>query len=406
MSLFVLLAVVAIVLDGGTLLQERRHAQATADAAAQAAAIDLYENYATNKGYDTYGTAQQSALTTAAANGYTNDTTHSTVTVNIPPQSGEFVNKAGYAEVIVQFNQSRSFSNIFASGAIPVKARAVARAEYNPNIGILVLDPTVSGALNLSGSSTVTVPGSVIVNSNNSTAAKASGSAGVNASEIDITGTGPGYSSSSSVGFQAPTIKTGVAPTADPLAALPAPDPNSLTVQSSSTYKTDPNKPATLTLQPGVYKGGIEIKSTPGVVMESGTYYLEGHGLTMSGGSSTLTANGVMIYNGPDTSGKTGKIDVSGGGTVTMSPPTSGAYSGIAIFQDRTSTQPITLSGGSGWDFTGTVYAAKGLVTLSGDSGATMGSQYISDKLTLSGSSGFNLSGTGVSNQKRIRLVE
>jgi hypothetical protein len=61
----------------------------------------------------------------------------------------------------------------------------------------------------------------------------------------------------------------------------------------------------------------------------------------------------------------------------------------MAIFHDRTSAQSITLSGGSNWDFKGTVYAAKAPVTVSGGSGARMGSQYISDTLELSGSSTF-----------------
>src|SRR5271157_3285333 len=42
LSMSVLMAMLAVVADGGLLLVERRHAQATADAAALAAACDLY----------------------------------------------------------------------------------------------------------------------------------------------------------------------------------------------------------------------------------------------------------------------------------------------------------------------------------------------------------------------------
>ena len=49
LSLSVLMAMLAVVADGGLLLVERRHAQATADAAALAAASDLYENWYTNQ---------------------------------------------------------------------------------------------------------------------------------------------------------------------------------------------------------------------------------------------------------------------------------------------------------------------------------------------------------------------
>jgi len=53
----VLLAAAALALDGGALLTERRHAQETADAAALAAADDLFLNYPANNGVDSGGTA-------------------------------------------------------------------------------------------------------------------------------------------------------------------------------------------------------------------------------------------------------------------------------------------------------------------------------------------------------------
>src|SRR3954468_15444720 len=98
-TMIALLSTVALTLDGGVLFTERRHAQATADAAALAAACDLYDYYWTNSGQDPGGTAKASALTTAAANGYKNDGTTSKVTVNIPPATGYYAGKRGYAEV-------------------------------------------------------------------------------------------------------------------------------------------------------------------------------------------------------------------------------------------------------------------------------------------------------------------
>jgi len=90
-----------------------------------------------------------------------------------------------------------------------------------------------------------------------------------------------------------------------------------------------------------------------------------------------------------------------------MTPPQSGPYAGMAIFQDRTSTQTVTLSGGSTWSFSGTVYAAKANVTVSGGSGAQMGSQYIADTLTISGSSTFQgINPAQGYSQRDIRLTE
>src|SRR5712692_3687703 len=81
-------AIMALVVDGGMLLTERRRAQATADAAAMAAACVMYDNYPVDQGAGKIGNPSGAALTVASANGYTNDGVTSTVTVNIPPLSG------------------------------------------------------------------------------------------------------------------------------------------------------------------------------------------------------------------------------------------------------------------------------------------------------------------------------
>jgi uncharacterized membrane protein len=138
LSLCVLLAVLALVLDGGGLLAERRHAQATADAAALAASADLLANYNSNAGLDPSGTAAASALAEAAANGYSNDGVTSVVTVHLAPQNYQggpnagLPIPAGYVEVLVQYNASGSFSSTFRPGTVAVRARAVARGQLAP----------------------------------------------------------------------------------------------------------------------------------------------------------------------------------------------------------------------------------------------------------------------------------
>jgi Putative Flp pilus-assembly TadE/G-like len=401
--LVAILAVTAIAIDGGMLMEDRRNVQAAADAAALAAANQLYEGWSANKGLDKDGKASDTAFLTASANSYTNDGTRSVVTVNIPPATGDYVGKAGFAEVSITYNQKRGFSGIFASSDIPMKGRAVACGrKATSDIGVLLLSPNAQGALTLSGSAGIIVDGRVIVDSTHTKAAVASGSAGLTSTEMDI---GGGYSASGSSSFTANpgSVKTGQASTPDFLADVPVPDKSGLTVRSTSIYSATSGE----TLQPGVYQGGIKISSQPNVTFAPGIYYLEGGGLTMSGGSSSLTAKEVMIYNAPSSIGSTGKITVSGGGAVTMTPPTGGDYAGMAIFQDRTATSVLTLSGGSNWAFTGTVYAAAANVTLSGGSGGSMGSQYVSDTLDLSGSSTFqDINPDNGYGPKEIKLVE
>src|SRR4051812_24323888 len=92
-----LVGVLAIALEGGLLLDHRRHVQAAADAAAMAAASDLFANWNTNAGTDPQGSAAAKATAVAGDNGY--DSTTGSVAVHVPPVSGNHVGQAGYAEV-------------------------------------------------------------------------------------------------------------------------------------------------------------------------------------------------------------------------------------------------------------------------------------------------------------------
>src|SRR5205823_4884141 len=103
LGLTAILGMLALGMDGGRMQEERRRAQATADAAALAAAADLYQDWWTYRGKDHNNSARDAARTVAAANGYANDGVTSIVTVNIPPAAGAFAGKAEYAEVIAEY---------------------------------------------------------------------------------------------------------------------------------------------------------------------------------------------------------------------------------------------------------------------------------------------------------------
>jgi len=239
--LAVLVAILALAVDGGLLMTDRRHAQAAADAAALAAAADLYQQQVTNPsnpGIDgAGGTARASAFTTAAADGYAKPA----VTVNLNPDKyAEGPNAGtqvppGYAEAIVLGSQSRGFSGIFGSGGLAVHARAVAKGIVRPYsaAGIILLDPTGKGAYRGSGNGAVRVTGgaSAIIDSDNPAAARMSGSASLSAANIDVTG---GSSRTGAASIQG-RVTYGVPPTPDPLITLPAPDKAKLPVTTSTS---------------------------------------------------------------------------------------------------------------------------------------------------------------------------
>src|SRR5262245_37789512 len=162
-----LVGVVAISLDGGVLHLQLRKSRATADASAMAAACELFRYYPTDQGADSHGIASAAAFQVASGNGYTNDGETSTVVVNIPPASGPYANKAGYAEVIVTYQVTRAFSRIWGSDTIPVTARAVSRGAWvAPAAGVIILNYEDTAALNSQANGAFTEIGApVIVNS-------------------------------------------------------------------------------------------------------------------------------------------------------------------------------------------------------------------------------------------------
>ena len=113
---------------------------------------------------------------------------------------------------------------------------------------------------------------------------------------------------------------------------------------------------------------------------------MQGGGFSVSG-SSSVSGTGVMIYN--DAGG--GAITISGSGSITLSPMTSGPYAGITLFQARTATASVAVSGiGPSTNISGTFYAADASINISG-SGSGVGSQYIASTLGLSGSGSINV---------------
>lgn len=387
-ALIAILSIVALSLDGGALLDVRRQAQSAADAAAIAAAGDLYANWWTYQGLDPGGTAAAAAQATAAGNGFVNGANGCTVQVHIPPQSGLFAGKAGHVEVLISVPQQRYFSRLFGTDVIMVGTRAVARGQRGGiKNGIIVLDPVGKGALNAGGTGGITVSGApILVDSNHAQAMIANGGGTLTAPEFDVVGN-PGWDTPGGGTFNG-TIVPASTPTADPLANLPAPDPNALPVQSRN--KTQISGGNTVTLQPGVYQGGINITGKGNVTLAPGTYYMQGGGFSWSG-QGDLTGTGVTIYNDPRTNSD--QINLSGQGTVNLSAPTAGPYQGMLLFQNRSSTVPMGVTGNGGMSLSGTLYAAGATLTVTGN-GTTdvIGAQYISYNLVLGGNGSFSVS--------------
>ena len=170
-------------------------------------------------------------------------------------------------------------------------------------------------------------------------------------------------------------------PTPDPLAFLPIPDGSAVPVRSAAPLTVNSLLP--ITLQPGMYKGGLRVTGGSVVVMAPGVYIMEGGGFKVDG-LATVTGLGVTVYNTTSATYAAGPITVNGLGKVVLTAPLSGTYQGINFFQNRSMTQAVSVSGLGLTTITGVVYA----VNLSGSAAVgldILGGAYVADSMSVSG---------------------
>lgn len=444
LSMVVVLAAGALLLDGASMLVTRRHLQNAGDAAALAGANTMQIDGTARTCSTTSGpppgaaradivAAVQAAvlanwpgfptgnISVTCPNGWDNSAVQ--VDLNIAP--GTFLGRAiGYSAPNV------STSSTAVNGAI-------AGSLFN----VVLLDPSNSSwpngrrgcpAFLISGGPTIQFDGSVMINS-----ACTSGNGGAlaaNGNSATLT-MGAGKTINMVGGYSlgpltvTPPPVTGATAITDPLADIEPFTTAGLTTQSSARLVLNNE---TRVLQPGIYTGGIQLRNSSIAILRPGIYVMDGGGLDIGAQASfcsvtaTSTATncstfttdcpdttcGVLIYNQGTASGATamGQITVGAGATLKLRAYDDRALAGNPHFEWRnmlfwqastpaassTYAQPILqLSGGGSVDISGTVYAPYAKVLMGGGSGGSGGSntnltlQFIAWDLEMSGNSTF-----------------
>jgi Flp pilus assembly protein TadG len=335
-----------------------------------------------------------------------------TCTVTNPPSVGGYTADPQAVRVSLSIQKRLAFSGMFLSSAPTITADATAtivpagiycaRAMVNlPQTGI-----------NATGSTRTRLRCGMHTNSTSMTAAVATGNAEVEATPIAAVG---GIPASDHWGDD--TVLQPFMPAQDdPFANVPVPTPTT----PCSNFNYSENKPngAPMTITPAAgeimcWKGGIDIKGD--VTFGPGVYVLDGGDLGMSNTGAKLTCNKCTFVLTTSTTdmGNIGKVNINGG-KLTMTPPDSGTYKGIIIYQDRRADLDNNfLINGNGFSkIEGAIYAPRSDMTFNGTAGMdTKCMQLVGWKLIFTGNSELENvcpvgSGASPFEGKSIRLVE
>jgi Putative Flp pilus-assembly TadE/G-like len=433
-----MMALLAVLFDGANGMVTRRDMQDAGDAAALAGANIV--QVGTPRGCATVagGTTPRASIVAAVnASLAINLPWYDVTTASITCPSGN-ENQAVAVELSAT---APKFLGGFVGGQIQVSTRSVALNKIinTTQYSIVQLDPGNSSWPNgrrgcpsvlLSGGPTVVLQATMHVNSNctagNGGALSTNGNGGSltmqNGAPINLVG---GYAAGSMTISPAPT--TGASPIADPLLNLPPVDTASMTVRSASRLILSN---VTQILEPGIYRGGIELRNSSVALLRPGIFVIEGGGFAIGSqakvisisatvstpnysnwaGDCPVNACGVMIYNKAGGSTAMGQISVAAGATLKLRAydPDAMSGNGVADFENiliwqsaspvptATYEQPVlALKGGGNVDIRGTVYAPSARVEMGGNSGGSGGDvvnltlQFISWDLEFRGNSSF-----------------
>ena len=274
---------------------------------------------------------------------------------------------------------STTFMHVLGQSAMNVSVHASVN-NANDGLGcVLALNTAASGAATAQGSTTVRLNGcSLYDNSNSDSALTVGGSATVSADFVGVVG-GTGSTS----GITATNgIRTHISPVVDPYADVPAP-------AYSGCNQTNFTAHNTVTINPGVYCGGIGVNANGVLTLNPGMYILDGGGLTVNGGA-TVTGNGVTLYFTSSSRNNWATVTINGNANVSLTPMTYGPTRGIVVFADRNTPQGTSFkfNGGATQYFAGAIYAPSGAVQFSGGANATTTcTQVIGDTVTFTGNS-------------------
>lgn len=396
-------------IEVGMWYSDKRDLQTAADAAALSGAFERVRGNPAG--------LQSAANYEAQRNGFAT-TSPNTIAVNNPPLSGARAGETTAVEVVLTRDHALLLTSLLASSNVTVAARSVAAVEVTGEACVLALDPTASTAVNNQGSATIDMTGCVMAaNSNASDAINITGSATVAAYSLWTVGQVSTGNGSPSITLDRPATTNAWA-LDDPWANVTIPG---YTACSQTNFKTTSGQ--VVTINPGVYCGGIDLTAQSVVTLTPGTYIIN-RGDFSVGGQTTVKCScpnpedGVtIILTSAGDPNDIGKVDISAGANVTLRAPSGpmATYRGLLFYQDRRAplgaANANKFNGGASMNLHGAIYLPRQGVQFSGNNSATTCTQIVARTVTFTGNAlisnaGCQAAGVEPVTVTQARLVE
>ena len=306
------------------------------------------------------------ATLAASQNGF--DTTRGSVDVSAPGTAAGQATSSAIA-VELKTNVPRFFTAYFINEPVALRGRAVAVFDESSSACVLALDPSAPQAVLVSGNAEVRLNGcNIMANSIAADAVTVQNSAQLTAPCLV---SGGGVSLIGAVSLTACSAPlTQASRVKDPYRTLLAPT-------SESACR---NQNAAL-LQPGNYCSGMDLNGTQR--LQPGVYIVSGGDLHINAGAE-ISGEGVTIYLKGSS-----RLTINGHAEVQLSAPTSGVYSGVLFYGDRSSLGGRNLFNGTASShLTGALYFPTQAVEYQGNfSGQDGCTQVVARTVQWSGNS-------------------
>jgi Flp pilus assembly protein TadG len=359
----------------------QRAMQNAADAAAIAAATNAGANYATeakavalNLGFqDGTGTIKVTATNPATATNCTKNCYVVTVSDTVPMFLSEIVGYTGNG-----------------SGSTGIAASAVATSSKAYNYCVLALAGSGKEGIRTNGAPKADLGG---CNTMSNTTSTCNGS-NLNADAGDAVGTNDGC------GIQQNSNVTAVS---DPYSGLAS----NIPANPCSSYAQEPTSVHGHPLPPSnqwsgsksisgnkVVCGDLQLSGNTTITADGGVLVIENGQLDTNGFTFAVAAGSslTVVFTGTNSASYT--YSPTGGGTIDITPPTTGPWAGVAIYQDPNLTKGVDMAAAGNaptWNIGGLVYLPHSNVTFSGavnkDANGTQCFVMVVDTLLINGTS-------------------